>query len=177
MRSILFPGLRGYDLEKATCTYARGLFHLYGPRLKVKLHGFTAVASRETGFHAAEPRTESHASTGLWDTTWGIPLWHPWLSGAWVKTIFADQGYTGKLIAFVKDSYSITLAIIKRSEVRVFRILPRRWVVERTLGWFGFYRRLAKDYERYPCRSKAFVYNRYVEHHAPPTSEGFLNML
>ena len=51
----------------------------------VKLHGFTAMASRETGFYAAEPRTESHASTGLWDTTWGIPLWHPWLSGAWVK--------------------------------------------------------------------------------------------
>ncbi len=48
--------------------------------------------------------------------------------------------------------------IIKRTEVRSFHILPRRWVVERTFGWFGFYRRLAKDYERYPKHSEAFVY-------------------
>lgn len=75
-----------------------------------------------------------------------------------IQTIFADQGYTGKLIALVKDSFSITLSIIKRSEVRVFHLLPRRWVVERTFGWFGFYRRLAKDYERYPTHSEAFVY-------------------
>lgn len=75
-----------------------------------------------------------------------------------LTTVFADQGYTGQLIAFVKESLSLTLAIIKRSEVRVFRVLPKRWVVERTFGWFGFYRRLAKDYERYPTHSEAFVY-------------------
>jgi putative transposase len=75
-----------------------------------------------------------------------------------IRMIFADQGYTGTLIEFVKNSFSITLSIIKRSEVRVFKLLPRRWVVERTFGWFGFYRRLAKDYERYPTHSEAFVY-------------------
>lgn len=75
-----------------------------------------------------------------------------------ITTIFADQGYTGKLIALVHASFSITIEIIKRTEVRVFHILPRRWVVERTFGWFGFYRRLAKDYERYPRHSEAFVY-------------------
>lgn len=75
-----------------------------------------------------------------------------------IKTIFADQGYTGKLIEIVKTKLQITLEIIKRTEVRSFHILPRRWVVERTFGWFGFYRRLAKDYERYPTHSEAFVY-------------------
>ena len=75
-----------------------------------------------------------------------------------VKTVFADQGYTGKLIATVKATLRLTLAIVKRSEIRVFKILPKRWVVERTFGWFGFYRRLAKDYERYPSHSEAFVY-------------------
>jgi putative transposase len=75
-----------------------------------------------------------------------------------VKTVFADQGYTGKLIAIIKTNLRITLEIVKRSEVRVFHILPKRWVVERTFGWFGFYRRLAKDYERHPCHSEAFVY-------------------
>jgi putative transposase len=75
-----------------------------------------------------------------------------------IKTIFADQGYTGKLIDVVYTSLNITLQIIKRTQVRSFHILPRRWVVERTFGWFGFYRRLAKDYERYPTHSEAFVY-------------------
>lgn len=75
-----------------------------------------------------------------------------------IKTIFADQGYTGKLIGIVKAKLKITLTIIKRKETRSFHILPRRWVVERTFGWFGFYRRLAKDYERHPKHSEAFVY-------------------
>ena len=72
--------------------------------------------------------------------------------------IFADQGYTGDLIRRVKLLFSITLEIVKRREHRTFHILPRRWVVERTFGWLGFYRRLSKDYERYPKTSEAFVY-------------------
>ena len=75
-----------------------------------------------------------------------------------IRTIFADQGYTGKLIFQVKQTLGITLAIVKRIKVRVFHILPKRWIVERTFAWFGFYRRLAKEYERYPCHSEAFVY-------------------
>lgn len=75
-----------------------------------------------------------------------------------IKKIFADQGYTGKLIETIKRTCKLTIEIIKRNEVRLFRVLPRRWVVERTFGWFGFYRRLAKDYERYPSHSEAFVY-------------------
>lgn len=75
-----------------------------------------------------------------------------------LKTIFADQGYTGELIAIMKRTLRFSIEIIKRIEVRAFHILPRRWVVERTFGWFGFYRRLAKDYERYPKHSEAFVY-------------------
>lgn len=75
-----------------------------------------------------------------------------------IKKIFADQGYTGKLVELAQTTLRITIEIIKRTEVRRFHILPRRWVVERTFGWFGFYRRLAKDYERSPRHSEAFVY-------------------
>lgn len=75
-----------------------------------------------------------------------------------IKTIFADQGYTGTLIETVRRTLKLSIEIIKRIEVRAFHVLPRRWVVERTFGWFGFYRRLAKDYERYPRHSEAFVY-------------------
>ena len=75
-----------------------------------------------------------------------------------VTTIFADQGYTGALIVLVKERLDITMDIVKRTETRVFHILRKRWVVERTFGWFGFYRRLSKEYERSPRHSEAFVY-------------------
>jgi putative transposase len=39
-----------------------------------------------------------------------------------------------------------------------FQVLPRRWVVERTFGWLGRYRRLSKDYEELPETSEAVVY-------------------
>lgn len=74
------------------------------------------------------------------------------------ETVFADQGYTGKLIGHLKEHCRLTLTIIKRIEPKTFHVLPRRWVVERTFAWFGFYRRLSKDYERYPATSEAFVY-------------------
>lgn len=77
---------------------------------------------------------------------------------AQVTTIFADQGYTGHLIVLLKEQLDITLDIVKRTETRVFHILRKRWVVERTFGWFGFYRRLSKEYERSPRHSEAFVY-------------------
>ncbi len=75
-----------------------------------------------------------------------------------ITTIFADQGYTGILMVLVKERLDITLDIVKRTEKRVFHILRKRWVVERTFGWFGFYRRLSKEYERSPRHSEAFVY-------------------
>lgn len=75
-----------------------------------------------------------------------------------VRTIFADQGYTGTIIAYVRETFALTLAIVNRLGVRAFHVLPKRWVVERTFAWFGFYRRLSKDYERYPEHSEAFIY-------------------
>ena len=42
--------------------------------------------------------------------------------------------------------------------MRGFKVLPRRWVVERTFGWFGRYRRLSRDYERLPASGEVMVY-------------------
>lgn len=51
------------------------------------------------------------------------------------------------------------LEIVKRSDKRKgFEVLPHRWVVERTFGWFNRYRRLAKDYERSIENSEAMLY-------------------
>jgi len=76
-----------------------------------------------------------------------------------LQRIWADGGYAGKLIGWVQETCGWVLEIIKRSEVvKGFKLLPRRWVVERTFGWLGRYRRLSKDYERLPESSEAMVY-------------------
>jgi putative transposase len=76
-----------------------------------------------------------------------------------LRRIWADGGYAGKLIGWVQATCGWVLEIIKRNDVvKGFKLLPRRWVVERTFGWMGRYRRLSKDYERLPESSEAMVY-------------------
>jgi putative transposase len=65
-----------------------------------------------------------------------------------VKHIWADGGYAGALIACAKKLWRCTVEVVKRSDLHTFKVLPRRWVVERTFGWLGRYRRLNRDYER-----------------------------
>jgi putative transposase len=76
-----------------------------------------------------------------------------------LQRIWADGGYAGQLIGWVQEKCGWILEIIKRNDgVKGFQLLPRRWVVERTFGWLGRYRRLSKDYERLPESSEAMVY-------------------
>ena len=76
-----------------------------------------------------------------------------------MKLIWADAAYSGQLIDWVKTTYGWILEIVKRShDVKGFKVLPHRWVVERTFGWFGRYRRLSKDYEGLTESSQALIY-------------------
>ena len=62
---------------------------------------------------------------------------------------FVDQGYTGENAAKQASDHGIKLEVVKHTEPKKgFVLLPRRWVVERTFGWLGRFRRLARDYER-----------------------------
>jgi putative transposase len=70
--------------------------------------------------------------------------------------IFADGGYTGKIIDWTLTMFGWVLVIIKRSDTG-FKILPKRWVVERTFGWWSFYRRLSKDYEHRTDSSETMI--------------------
>lgn len=67
----------------------------------------------------------------------------------WLRHVFADGGYAGpKLEAALARIGAWTLEIIKRSDTaKGFKLLPRRWVVERTIAWINRNRRLAKDVE------------------------------
>ena len=76
-----------------------------------------------------------------------------------LQLIWADGGYAGQLVEWVKNVCNLVLSIVRRLEgVKGFQVLPRRWVVERTFGWLGRYRRLSKDYEELPESSEAMVY-------------------
>jgi len=80
-----------------------------------------------------------------------------------LRLIWADCGYSGKLVDWVLQTCSWILEIVKRNDdVKGFQILPRRWVVERTFAWLGRYRRLSKDYEQLPQSSESFVYAAMV---------------
>lgn len=65
-----------------------------------------------------------------------------------LTVIFADGGYTGRLIGWVKEKFgTVTETVTRPKGVRGFTLLPRRWVVERTSAWLNQHRRLSKDYE------------------------------
>lgn len=66
-----------------------------------------------------------------------------------LELVYADQGYTGPNAAAAAAAHGIRLEIVKYPEARQgFVLVPRRWVVERTIGWAARFRRLARDYER-----------------------------
>lgn len=73
--------------------------------------------------------------------------------------IWADGGYRGDFVAWVADTFDVTLDITLRSDgVTGFEVIPWRWVIERTLAWLGNFRRLSKDYEFYCQNSESMIY-------------------
>jgi transposase len=84
-----------------------------------------------------------------------VPALHPFL-----RKLYADGGYQGPVFqtAMQRICRQIDVEIVKRSDVgRGFAVLPKRWLVERTLAWLGRCRRLAKDWECRTRRALAFL--------------------
>ena len=75
-----------------------------------------------------------------------------------LKLIWADGAYA-HIVDTIRKQYGWTLEIVRRSDdVKGFQVLPRRWVVERTFGWLGRYRRLSRDFEHTVLSSESMVY-------------------
>lgn len=75
-----------------------------------------------------------------------------------LKRIWADGAYA-HLVDSVRQQFGWVLDIVRRpAGAKGFQVLPRRWVVERTFGWLGRYRRLARDFEHTVLSSEAMVY-------------------
>lgn len=72
-----------------------------------------------------------------------------------LQKIWADGGYAGQLIGWVKEVCGWVLEIVKRRDAaREFKVVHWRWIVERTFGWLNRWRRLSQNYERYPASTK-----------------------
>lgn len=75
-----------------------------------------------------------------------------------LRLIWVDGGYRGQLVEWVAQHFRFVLRVVLRpEESRGFVLLPRRWIVERTLAWLNQSRRLSKDYERLPKSSEAMI--------------------
>jgi transposase len=85
---------------------------------------------------------------------WNLRRAFPSITLAW-----ADGGYAGKLVTWAKDRLALALEIVKRpDDLHTFKVLPRRWVVERTLSWITRHRRTVRDYERLPAHHETYVH-------------------
>jgi len=77
------------------------------------------------------------------------------------RHIWADGAYAGPLVEWVKrlgPHRPIRLEITKRSDaVKGFVVIPKRWLVARTCGWFNRYRRVSQDYELLPATSATMI--------------------
>jgi putative transposase len=78
-----------------------------------------------------------------------------------LRHLWADGAYAGPLVDWVRTLRPlrpIRLEMTKRSDAaKGFAVIPKRWMVERTFGWFNRYRRLSKDYEWLPATSEAMI--------------------
>ena len=75
-----------------------------------------------------------------------------------LKVVFADSAYDRLAALLACFLLGLTLVVIRRlAGTKGFVLLPRRWVAERTLGWLGRWRRLARDYEELPEVSETMV--------------------
>ena len=77
-----------------------------------------------------------------------------------LRKLYADGGYQGPAFrAAVRQALrKVDLEIVKRSDrAKGFAVLPKRWIVERTIGWLNRCRRLAKDWENLNYKALAFL--------------------
>ena len=76
-----------------------------------------------------------------------------------IERIFADGGYQGaKATAAAARTGNWKIQIVKRLDTSIgFEVVPKRWIVERTIAWISRFRRLARDFERYARTVAAFI--------------------
>jgi transposase len=99
---------------------------------------------------AASVQDRDAAKPLLWNLRKAFPA---------VRLAWADGIYAGKLVTWATTALKLTLQIVRRpDDLHTFQVLPRRWVVERTLAWITRCRRTVRDYERLTAHHETIVY-------------------
>ena len=78
-----------------------------------------------------------------------------------LSLVWADAAYAGQLVEDRRQLMGWEVEVVKRSDTQphsAFAVQPHRWIIERTFGWFGGFRRLSKDYEYQVESSEALIY-------------------
>ena len=84
--------------------------------------------------------------------------WKPLYATENLVVIWVDQGFDGpNFQRVIQQLCTASVDVICRTEPG-FHVLPKRWIVERTFGWWNQYRRLSKDYELLPEMSESIIY-------------------
>uniref|UniRef100_UPI003F4BDF4F transposase n=1 Tax=Streptomyces microflavus TaxID=1919 RepID=UPI003F4BDF4F len=75
-----------------------------------------------------------------------------------ITIVWADSAYAGRLVTWAKRHLNLTIKPVSRpKDTTGFIVLPRRWVVERSLAWMMHARRHARDYERLIQHSETLI--------------------
>src|SRR5690349_11620464 len=131
-------GIKGFDAGKLVKGRKR---HILVDTLGL-LMAVVVTGANVQDYHGAKPVLEKVKDRS------------PRLKVVWVDGIYEKEW----LIAWVKSECGWELQVIKRTDKeKGFKLLPKRWVVERTFAWLGRYRRLSKDYERMTETSEAMI--------------------
>ena len=95
-----------------------------------------------------------HDSTAARDLLTDVNKRYPRINLTW-----ADTAYQGKLVGYADTHLGIDIHIVRKHPGQTtFTVLPRRWVVERSLAWLSKHRRLTRDYETNPTRQIAMIH-------------------
>jgi transposase len=96
---------------------------------------------------------DMHDSVAAREALFRLRLMHPEITIVW-----ADLAYAGTLVTWAKSFLHLTIKTVSRpKDAKGFVILPRRWVVERSLAWLSHARRNVRDYETRPEHSEAML--------------------
>lgn len=75
-----------------------------------------------------------------------------------IQVIWADAAYKGELALWLLAAHQCRLEIAPTLKEQGFKVIPKRWIIERTFGWLQWSRRLNIDYEVYPDTAETMVY-------------------
>ena len=131
-------GIKGFDAGKKVKGRKR---HIVVDTLGL-LIAVVVTGANVQDYHGAKP------------ALWRAKDRSPGLKVVWVDGISEKEW----LIDWARGECGWELQVVKRTDkAKGFKVLPKRWVVERTFGWLGRYRRLSKDYEKLPETSEAMI--------------------